>query len=214
MKISKLGHCCLLIEAGAVKIITDPGGWTDYPDSLAGIDLCLITHEHSDHLHLEALKSIMQQNPGIKIITNNAVAKILAEAGIQVEVLVHGNSREFKGVNLAAYGTKHAEVYPGITPVENTGYLIANKFFYPGDAFFDPQLSEIALLALPVAGPWMHIAEALDYAKQLKPKLCFPVHDGMLKHFGPYHALPQKFLGEAGIEFKPLLPGETIEIAD
>jgi hypothetical protein len=35
-------------------------------------------------------------------------------------------------------------------------------------------------MALPVAGPWMKISEALDYALKLQPTSTFPVHDMIL----------------------------------
>jgi L-ascorbate metabolism protein UlaG (beta-lactamase superfamily) len=108
---------------------------------------------------------------------------------------------------------KHADIYLSITPVENTGYLIAERFFYPGDAFTDPERS-IDILALPVAGPWMKISEAIDYAKKLKPKTAFPVHDGM---FVPgrgniAHNLPKQELEKVGIKFISIQEGESLEV--
>lgn len=60
--------------------------------------------------------------------------------------------------------------------MENTGYFIDEKLFYPGDAFTDPG-RPIDVLALPVAGPWVKISESVDYALALKPRTVFPVHD-------------------------------------
>lgn len=45
MKITKIGHCCLLVEVNDMRIITDPGEWNDEPPT-ENIDLVLITHEH------------------------------------------------------------------------------------------------------------------------------------------------------------------------
>ena len=48
-----------------------------------------------------------------------------------------------------------------------TGYMI-NNLCYPGDAFTNPNMP-IDILALPVAGPWMRIKDAINYALTLKP---------------------------------------------
>jgi hypothetical protein len=47
------------------------------------------------------------------------------------------------------------------------------------------------------------IKEAVKYALKLKPKIAFPVHDGMLKNTnsGIYYTLPDKILKENGIQF-------------
>ena len=59
MKIKKLGHCCLVIETNGKRIMTDPGSFTDKQTEEQNIDLILITHEHSDHFHIESLKKVL-----------------------------------------------------------------------------------------------------------------------------------------------------------
>ena len=49
MNITKLGHCCLVLEIDGVRILTDPGNYTTAQDTMTGIDIVLITHEHGDH---------------------------------------------------------------------------------------------------------------------------------------------------------------------
>jgi L-ascorbate metabolism protein UlaG (beta-lactamase superfamily) len=200
MKITKLGHCCLLIEVKQLRILTDPGAYTTAQNNLKDIDLILITHEHPDHLHTESLKIILASNPNAKIITNQGVGAKLAAEAMAYELLEDGQHQTIADVLIEGFGLKHAEIYPTVTAVDNTGYCIENTFFYPGDAFTDPQ-KQIEILALPVAGPWMTLAQAIDYAKKLKPQHCFPVHDGMLKHLGSIHKLPQNELSQAGIAF-------------
>ena len=64
MKITKFGHCCLLIEEGEAQILTDPGNYNDTPE-VENLDAILITHEHSDHFHLDALKAILENDPSV-----------------------------------------------------------------------------------------------------------------------------------------------------
>jgi L-ascorbate metabolism protein UlaG (beta-lactamase superfamily) len=205
MKINKLGHCCLLIEEGNLRLLTDPGEWTTAQNDVQKLNVILITHEHRDHFHIESLKKIQANNPEVRIFTNQGVGKILEQESLSYELLEHGQNTVIEDVLIEGYGEKHAVIYPEVPSVINTGYLIANRFFYPGDAFSIPE-KPVEILALPVAGPWMKISEAIDYGRALKPKVSFPVHDGMLKIFTATHRWPQKFLEEVGVKF--IIPEE------
>lgn len=198
MKITQYGHCCFLVEEQGLTVLTDPGSYSIAQSAARGVDAVLITHEHPDHLHLDSLREVLANNPSAKVITNTAVGRILDEAGISFEVLEHGQRREEKGVLLEGLGDAHAEIYGEFGLVQNTGYFIGEKLFYPGDAFYNPQRA-VHALALPVAGPWMRLRDAIVYASELRPEVCFPVHDGMLRYLGPVHALPEKALSEIGI---------------
>ena len=51
MKITKIGHCCLVLEEESIKILTDPGSFTiEGQEQITDLDVVLITHEHQDHL--------------------------------------------------------------------------------------------------------------------------------------------------------------------
>src|SRR3989344_3461192 len=101
MKIRKLVHCCLVIEEGGKRIMTDPGSYTaEEHTKEKNIDIILITHEHGDHLHVESLKRILQNNPNALIITNSAVGKILDAEGIRYQVLENKIPKEVAGVTL------------------------------------------------------------------------------------------------------------------
>lgn len=210
MKITKIGHCCLVIEENGLSIMTDPGGWSTTQSEIKNIDVILITHEHPDHLHIDSLKAVLANNPLATIYTNKAVGRILNEAGIHYQQIKHGDSITIKAIAIEGYGTKHAQIHPSITPVENTGYMIANKLFYPGDAFTNPG-KPVEILALPVAGPWLKISEVANYAKSIKPKICFPVHDAMIKLTDWLHGITKIILKSDGIDFTPLKENESIK---
>ncbi|OGE84938.1 MAG: hypothetical protein A3J48_00415 [Candidatus Doudnabacteria bacterium RIFCSPHIGHO2_02_FULL_46_11] len=67
-------------------------------------------------------------------------------------------------------------------------------------------------MALPVIAPWLKTAEAINYAKAIKPKKAFPVHDSFLKFPGVFHKLPDNFLSAAGIDFFVPVLGEEFEV--
>ena len=211
MHIKKIGHCCLRIDEQDVSVLIDPGSWTTAQNDEKGIHAILITQEHADHLNVESIRKIIENNPDVKIFTNTGVGEILKREQISFELLEDGQETEVFGVKIKGLGRKHADIYPSIIPVDNTGYLIAGRFFYPGDALFVPKES-VEILALPVAGPWLTISQSIDYAKQINPKICFPVHDGMLKILGPFHSLPEKLLTPLGINFISLTDGLDLNV--
>ena len=188
--------------------MTDPGAWSVLQNEEKNIDYVFITHEHQDHFHLESLKTVLKNNPQAKVVTNAAVGKLLDAEKISYELLEHGAEKEFGGVHVEGYGERHAVIYQDFGQVQNTGYFFQKRFFYPGDAFFNPS-KPVEILALPVAGPWMKISDAVEYAKLLKPKTCFPVHDGMLKYLGSTRSVTQKYLAAAGIEFVDISEGNS-----
>jgi len=179
MKITKYGHCCLLVEEGGIKILTDPGSFSKGHTELTGIDVLLITHEHEDHFHADAVEEILKNNPNIVVITNNGVGKQLDAKGIKYQVVGDGQSAEVKGVKITGHGTRHAEIWKEMGQVENTGYIIAEKFYLPGDSFHNPGVA-VEILALPTAGPWLNFPDAIKFAIEMKPKVAFPVHDEIL----------------------------------
>lgn len=210
MEITKFGHCCLLIKEGRLTILTDPGNYSDGQNSVTGIDLVLITHEHQDHLHIDSLKAVLKNNPRAKIITNKSVGALLGKEGIVFEIVEDGQSLTEKGILIEGVGKDHALMHTSIPPIQNTGYFIANRFFYPGDAFTNPK-KPVEILALPVAGPWMRLLEAIDYALELKPKICFPVHEGILKLPGSTHRIPPQVLEPKKITFTVLEIGREYQ---
>ena len=200
MKITKFGHCCLLIEENGVRILTDPGMYSTQQDEVKNIDVVLITHEHQDHFHIDSLKAVLKNNPQAKVITNKSVGALLEKDGIVFNIVEDGQNSNEKGVLIEGFGKDHALMHASIPSIQNTGYFIANRLFYPGDAFTNPG-KQIEILALPVAGPWMKLPEAIDYALELKPKTCFPVHDVILKFPGSTHRIPLQVLEQKGIKF-------------
>ena len=210
MKITKFGHCCLLIEEGGVRIVTDPGVLSTAQNDLENIDSVLITHEHADHFHIDSVKAIVANNPQAIIITNTSVGKLLAAEGIPFTCVEHGQSLDANGALIEAFGERHALMHSSIEPIQCTGYFIAGRFYYPGDALTNPG-KYVEILGLPVAGPWMKLSEAIDYALELKPKVCIPVHEGILLSPGSTHLIPPRVLEPAGIAFTILEIGEGRE---
>ena len=210
MRITKYGQCCLLIEVNGKRILTDPGRFSISQNNVKDIDLILITHEHADHFHSESLKLILKNNPNAKVITNSSVSKILHDLGLNHEILEGTAYGEKAGISLEAYDGKHAQIFEEYGQVQNTGYFIQNRLFYPGDAYTEPG-KDVEILALPVAGPWCKSADAIAYALRVKPSKAFPVHDWLLNNDGIAltHGLFEAQLSNNNIKFVRLQNDET-----
>ncbi len=203
MTITKFGHSCLLIEEGGARILLDPGTFTTEQNSLKDIDVVLITHEHGDHVSMDSMKQIMANNPEAKVLTNGSVQAMLEKEGIAATVVKQGETVTEKGITFEGVGEKHALLITGVPQIENVGFFINNRLFYPGDALTLPH-KDIEVLALPAAAPWSKISETIDYALAVKPRVAFPVHDGILAHPEMMHGWFESILGQADIAFKPI----------
>src|SRR3989344_229617 len=211
MRITKFGHSCLLVEEGKLRVLMDTGNYNPMPD-VYGIDVILITHEHDDHCYLDSIKQVLGNNPQAEIITHEAVGKKLATAEIVSTQIKDGEEIVRNGVSISSHGTQHARLHPDIPVVSNTGYVIAHTLYYAGDSFYDPERA-IEVLALPTIGSWMKIEEAIEYAKKLKPKIVFPVHDGILIPQSRMSAQKtfSTTLGPSGIEFKDMVEDSILD---
>ncbi len=163
-------------------------------------------------MHVDSLKQVVANNPDTKVITNSGVGKILDAEGISYSLMEGRDSSDVGGVIIEAFDNKHEEIFEEVGQVQNTGYFIGEKLFYPGDSYCDPE-KNVEILALPVAGPWCKVPDAIRYALEVKPKTVFPVHDGMLdkNRIGSSHKIPEKVLKENGIDFIVMNEGDEKE---
>jgi L-ascorbate metabolism protein UlaG (beta-lactamase superfamily) len=212
MQITKYGHACLLVKEGEATILLDPGIWNPVPDA-TNIDAVLITHEHQDHIDIPQLTQVLSRNPEAVIYTHESVGKLLEAAGVAYTPIAEGETVSVKGIPIQSFGHDHAIIYGTTSPCRNTGFLIAEKLYVPGDALHDVPLKQIEILALPTGAPWMKLAEAIEYAKKVRPKIVFPIHDALYTEDVQRGLVPRIIGGNLeGIEFRDLPAGSTLEI--
>ncbi len=214
MRLTRLGHSCVRLERDGNVLVIDPGGWSD-PAAATGAGAILVTHEHPDHFDADGLRRAAAADPSLEIWTNETVAGLLADLGPRVHTVSDGDSFTAAGFAVAAAGEWHATIHPDIPRVRNVCFLVDGEVFHPGDSLTRPEVP-VGTLLLPVHAPWLKIAEAIDYVRDVRPSQTIGIHDGMLNERGL--GLADRVLGAPGLlgaesgPFRPLATGESIEL--
>ena len=213
MRLTKLGHSCLLVEESGARLLLDPGNLSAGFEELEGLTAVLFTHQHADHLDQQRLRGLLDRNPGVRVISDPGSAEPLGRAGVEVEVVADGQELDVGGVGVRVAGRDHAVIHPDIPVVPNVGYLVGGRLFHPGDAFTQPG-QPVEVLAVPAAAPWLKVSEPIDYLRAVRPRVAVPVHDQVLSTAGRsihYRQLEQ--LGaKGGTTLRSLDDGAPVEL--
>ncbi len=183
MTVTKFGHACVRITADGASLAIDPGGFTS-AEAVAGVDAILITHEHFDHYAIEHLRAA-----DAPIYTIAAVAEQIAkdDPAVRKRVTVVGPGETFDaaGMRVTAVGELHALVHPDIPVFFNCGYLVRadRSIYHPGDSFTLPD-AQVDVLCAPVSGPWLKLAETIDFARAVKAPTTLAIHEALASDVG------------------------------
>jgi L-ascorbate metabolism protein UlaG (beta-lactamase superfamily) len=211
MKIIKYAQSCVLVEVDGKKILIDPGNYGLDLENLKDVDIILITHKHEDHCSIEAIKTIVKSSKPI-IITNKEVNELLRENGIESSILDVGKSKQINEVYIKAIRGKHGLPPNKIIP-EDTGFLINEKIYHPGDTVNFEGKPYADMVLVPIAGPELSIDTAIQFVNEIKCKIVIPIHYDSPR----FPANPEDFLNkmnDSNIRVKVLRFGEEFEYND
>ena len=209
MRITKYVHACVRVADGDRAFVIDPGVWVE-PEAYEGIDEILITHEHIDHVDVEALVARAKASSALLVRAPAPVAEQLAAVGVPVETVSAGDRIAVAGFDVSVVGGEHAEIYDGLPGCANVGFVVDGRVYHPGDALFVPD-SDVELLMVPVSAPWLKLAEAIDFVRAVGPTRVIPVHDALLSDKGA--ALTDRWLDmKGGSDYRRLNPRDDIEV--
>lgn len=220
MRLTKLEHACLMLERGAEKLIIDPGKFTTPITDCASVAAVVITHEHDDHWTKEQLGRILAKSPNALIFSTaavlEAVSAIPAVDAARLRPAIPGETHPVGPFTLRFHGGTHAEIHRSIPRVDNVGVLVNEAFYTGGDAYDAPRDVAIDLLAVPVYGPWMRIADSIDYVLDVQPRAVVPVHEMLLARAGKELATQRLRAAaeEVGGRLLDLQPYDTADIRD
>jgi L-ascorbate metabolism protein UlaG (beta-lactamase superfamily) len=182
-----IGHGTLMFKFNDLVIHIDPvtreADYTTLPDA----DLILVTHEHGDHLDMDAIHLLMKENTSV-VMTETCVGQL---EDFQANVFKNGDVGTFHGIGIRAipaYNLVHTRsngqaFHPkGV----GNGYILnfGDTFvLIGGDTENIPEYRdlgvEIAVAFLPMNLPYtMTPAMVADAAKEIKPGILYPYHFG------------------------------------
>ncbi|MEO9221541.1 MAG: MBL fold metallo-hydrolase [Mycobacteriaceae bacterium] len=201
MQLTHFGHSCLLVELDDTRLLFDPGTFSAGFAGLTGLDGVLITHQHPDHVDVDALPQLLTGNPDATLIADPATAEQLGWTAAHP-----GDQLQVGSVRIAVQGGVHAVIHPDIPVIDNVAYLLnEGALLHPGDSLHVPEES-VDVLALPAVAPWMRIAEAIDYLRAVKPRVAVPIHQAIAAKPELYYGHLDRMKPE-GTGFQVLAPG-------
>jgi L-ascorbate metabolism protein UlaG (beta-lactamase superfamily) len=184
LEISFLGHGSLMMAFGGKTIHVDPYGEVADYGSLPRADLALVTHDHYDHLDLEACRAVIA--PGTTVVA----AKVCESKLPGAVVLANGEAWTGLGLTIEAvpaYNILHKR--PDGAPFHpkgvGNGYILTfgdKRVYIAGDTENTPEmkaLKAIDVAFLPMNLPYTMTPEQVaDAARALRPKVLYPYHYG------------------------------------
>ncbi len=184
LTITFVGHGSLLFRFNDKHIHVDPFSHVADYTSLPKADLILITHEHYDHLDLNALGAIRKETTDI-VLTELCEQQI--DGGI---VMRNGDMTAVQGLSIRAIPAynlihTHESGDPFHPCGSGNGYVIlfADTYVYvAGDSENTPEmksLEDIDIAFLPMNLPYTMTPEMVaDAARAFRPNVLYPYHFG------------------------------------
>jgi Predicted Zn-dependent hydrolases of the beta-lactamase fold len=217
MRLTHLGHACLLVETGGQRILIDPGVFSPGIVDVTGLDVILVTHQHADHVDLQRLPTVLEANPQALLYAEPQAAAVMAGAGIGSEHTVAGEELSFGRVLIMPVGEKHALINEALPRIGNLGVVIRVEgepsLFHPGDAY-DAEPGQIDILAVPLNAPWTASRDTVAFAQRIAPKVSVPIHDVLLSAIGRQLYLSQlKSFGPQSMEVRDLADGVAVDFS-
>jgi L-ascorbate metabolism protein UlaG (beta-lactamase superfamily) len=173
-----------MLAYGNSIIHIDPYGQVADYARLPAADVILVTHEHGDHLDLNALAAI--RTPQTEVVWTETCSGH-SEGGIAMR---NGDVRTVKGVTIEAvpaYNMVHrrGDGQPFHPKGRGNGYILSlsdTRVYVAGDTENTPEmkgLREIDVAFLPMNLPYTMTPEMVaDAAKAIQPRILYPYHYG------------------------------------
>jgi L-ascorbate metabolism protein UlaG (beta-lactamase superfamily) len=210
VRLTKYAHSCVRLDRDGAVLVIDPGAFSERA-ALDGVDAVLLTHEHVDHVDVEALTDALGKRPGVTVYTHPDVVPKLGGLADVVTTVESGQRFTAAGFDVTAYGGWHAVIHPELPRVVNLGYLVEDSVYHPGDSFDVPQDAQVDTLFVPVSGPWLKLAEAVDFVRAVAPRQALAMHDALLAELGVV-VTNNNMTNLCDCEYLRLEPGATVEV--
>jgi L-ascorbate metabolism protein UlaG (beta-lactamase superfamily) len=184
LKMTFIGHGSLMFTFNGMVIHIDPFSRVADYGQLPKADLILITHEHADHLDLDALDNIRQPTTRV-VLTQTCAGQV--DGGI---VMKNGEAQTVAGLKIEAvpaYNLLHKR--PDGNPFHpkgvGNGYVLTfgdKRIYVAGDTENIPEMKTLEAIDcafLPMNLPYTMTPEMVaDAARTIQPGILYPYHYG------------------------------------
>lgn len=190
MKITHLGHSCVLLEAADQRILIDPGNFSDL-SKVHDLTAILVTHQHPDHVDPAQLAPLLAANPEAQVLLEAQTVHQLGEAAgdhrDRLDSMPTGTDVHLGAVTITPVGQRHAFIHDFVPWIDNTGLVVRADgeptVFHPGDAL-DAEPGHVDVLLVPVNAPWARVGDTVSFVRRVAPARVVPIHDGLLNDTG------------------------------
>jgi L-ascorbate metabolism protein UlaG (beta-lactamase superfamily) len=177
-KIKWLGHDGFEIRTNGITLVIDP-----FQVRTGGeADIILVTHAHYDHCSPEDIAKFIK--PSTVIVTEPESAAKIADQKLcdDVRSMAPGDRLTVKEILIEAVPAYNTN--KNFHPKEKNwlGFIITvdgERVYHAGDTDLIPEMKDLKvdIALLPVSGTYVMTApEAVEAAKQIRPKVAVPMH--------------------------------------
>jgi L-ascorbate metabolism protein UlaG (beta-lactamase superfamily) len=213
MELTKYTHSCVRISDGDRAVVIDPGTFSEVAEALSGVHAVLVSHEHPDHVDVEALAKAAAADPDLRVWAPASVAAMLDAIGDRVTTVEAGDTVSAGGFGVRVLGGQHALIHRSLPVVSNVGYLVEDAVYHPGDSL-DVPTGPVSTLLVPMHAPWSKTAEVLDFMIAVRPRQAYPIHDALLSDagLGIVGGQLDRISEMYGVSYRRLAPGESVAV--
>ncbi len=225
VKLTFIGHSCVLIANNGSRILIDPfitGNPTANPPPKLKPTLILVTHAHGDHLG-DTIELAKKNN--CKVLATFELANYLASFGVDSVPAHFGGKIPFEFGWVKLWPAMHSSTTPDGQSMGMAGSFVISiggkSIYHAGDTSLNSDMQLIGddktidIACLPIGGHFtMGIDDAVRACGFIKPRVVVPIH---YNTFDPIKADPKEFeskLDKSDLRTKACIlnPGEELEL--